>query len=102
MMLNNSAHQKPSTRKLSNNLPANRIMIASITNKNKPRVSIVTGIVNKVSKGFTNTLSTAITTLTPMAVQKLFTLMPGNNQAVKYTAKAEINRFAMIDIKIMN
>ena len=44
-MLNNSAVQKLETLKPSINLSAIKIIIAFITNKNKPKVIMVTGIV---------------------------------------------------------
>ncbi len=71
---------------------------ASITKRNNPSVKAVTGMVNSTRRGFTNTFKTAITRAMPIADQKLFTETPGNTHAVRYTAKAEIKRFAISDI----
>lgn len=50
------------------NLSAKRIMIALITNKNNPKVSIVIGSVKMINIGLTKTLRIAITIATIIAV----------------------------------
>ena len=45
--LNNSAVKNPLTAKPVTNLPANNMIIALITNKNKPNVTMVAGNVKK-------------------------------------------------------
>lgn len=69
-MLNNKAYQKPATSKPLTRASQIRTIKALITNKNKPNVSIVTGRVNKISKGFTNRLSKIKTAATTTAVKK--------------------------------
>lgn len=52
------------------------MIIAFITNKNSPKVRIVTGRVNKIKIGFTIKLSNAKTIATTMDVEKLSTETP--------------------------
>ena len=66
--LNNSAVKNPLTAKPATNLPANNMIIALITNKNKPRVTMVAGKVKKINNGRTNIFSNDITTATIIAV----------------------------------
>lgn len=67
-MLNNRAVKKPETTKPPTRLLASRIITALITNKNKPRVTIVAGSVKNISKGRTKRFSREITTATQSAV----------------------------------
>ena len=68
-MLKRSALKNPDTAKPSTNLSANKIIIALITNRNKPKVTIVAGKVKKTKSGRTNIFNSAITTATIMAVK---------------------------------
>lgn len=62
------AVKKPFTSKPVTNFPANKIMLAFITNKNKPKVSMVTGKVKIINIGRTNIFNTAIVNATIIAV----------------------------------
>ena len=66
-MLNNKAVKKPETAKSSINLSANNIIMALITKRNKPRVTMVAGSVKKINRGLTNMFSKEITTATIIA-----------------------------------
>lgn len=46
-----------------------RMMTALITNRNKPKVNIVMGMVKRMSMGLTTTLETEINTATKRAAQ---------------------------------
>ena len=65
--LNNNADQKPDTAKPSTNLSANKIIHALITNRNKPKVTMVAGNVKKTKSGRTNMFNNEITTATIIA-----------------------------------
>ena len=67
----------------------NKIITALTTNKNKPRVNIVTGKVNSTNIGFTKILSNPKTTATKTAVIKLTTCTPDMKLAISKT-KAEV------------
>ena len=54
----------PSTRNPSISLPANRIIIAFTTKRNKPSVRMVTGNVKMTKTGLTSTFRIANTTAT--------------------------------------
>jgi hypothetical protein len=59
-MLNNNAHQKLSTLNPSPKIQsAVKIITALTTNKNKPSVRMVAGMVRKINNGLSETLSTA-------------------------------------------
>lgn len=75
-MLNNKADQKSATEKPSTNSLHNIIINALMTNKNSPKVKIVTGKVNKISKGFTNKFNNARTNATTIEVEKPSTETP--------------------------
>ena len=66
-MLKSNAAQKPETAKPSTNLSANNMIQALITNKNKPKVTMVAGNVKKIKSGRTNMFSKEITTATIIA-----------------------------------
>ena len=63
-------------------------MIALITKRNKPKVTIVAGNVKKINKGFTTIFSNAITTATIIAERYPDTDTPGRTVAKTITAKA--------------
>lgn len=67
-ILKNNAVKKPETAKPLTNLSANKIIIALITNKNKPKVIMVAGSVKNIKSGLTNIFNNAITMATIIAV----------------------------------
>jgi hypothetical protein len=70
------AVKKESTRKPPTILAHKRIKIALITNRNNPKVKIVTGSVKRTSMGLTNTFSNPKTIATIIDVVKLSTSTP--------------------------
>jgi hypothetical protein len=66
-ILNNNAVKKPETAKSSINLSANNIIMALITKRNKPRVTMVAGSVKKINRGLTNIFSKEIMRATIIA-----------------------------------
>lgn len=66
-ILKKKAAKNPDTAKPSTNLSANKIIIALITNKNKPKVTRVAGSVKKIKRGLTNKFSKEITMATIIA-----------------------------------
>lgn len=76
-ILKKSAVQKPETAKPPTNLSANKIIIALITNKNKPKVTKVAGSVKKIKMGLTNIFKKAITAATIIADRYPETVTPG-------------------------
>jgi hypothetical protein len=87
-----NAQKKPSTLNPDTSLDASRIMIALITNRNNPRVMIVTGKVKITSIGFISRLRMANTIASIRAVAKSLTFTPGNRYAETITANAFTNR----------
>jgi hypothetical protein len=75
-MLNNNAVQKVSTLNPPTILVHKRIIKALITSRNNPKVSSVTGRVNKIKRGLIKTLSKLKTTATITDVVKLATKTP--------------------------
>lgn len=67
--LNNNAEKKLDTTNPVTKLPANRIMIALITNKNNPKLNTVAGNVKSISSGLTNIFKIAIANATHIAVE---------------------------------
>ncbi len=67
-ILNKRAAKNPLTTKPATNLLAKIIMTALITNKKRPKETIVAGKVKKIKSGLTNIFSKAITTATIIAV----------------------------------
>lgn len=65
--LNNNADQKVETAKPSTRFPANKIIQAFITNRNKPKVTMVAGNVKNIKSGRTNIFNNEITTATIIA-----------------------------------
>ncbi len=59
-------------------------MRALITNKNRPKVNIVTGNVSNINIGLTDTLMIANIAATITATRKSATFIPGSSQHVKY------------------
>lgn len=78
--LNSSAHQNPSTRKSSTSFAASNIISALITNKKRPSVKKVIGIVKMIMIGLTTAFKKASTAATINAVKKLLSTIstPGN------------------------
>ena len=66
-ILNKIAHQIFATENPSINLSAKRIISPFITNKNKPKVMIVTGRVKMTKSGFTKRFKTDNTNATIIA-----------------------------------
>ena len=65
--LNNRAAKKPDTAKPLTKLLANKMIHALITNKNKPKVTIVAGNVKNIMSGRINIFNNEITTATIIA-----------------------------------
>jgi hypothetical protein len=68
---NRSAHQKPSTSNPFTNFAARSIIAAFITKRKRPNVTIVSGNVRRISKGFTIAFRMASTIARTIAVQKV-------------------------------
>ncbi len=81
-------------------MSANKIIIALITKRNKPNVTIVAGNVKKINKGFTTIFSNAITTATIIAEVYPDTDTPGRAFASMITAKAVNKIFKNVFILI--
>jgi hypothetical protein len=73
MMLNNIAHQKPSTLNPFTQELAIMIMSALMTRRNKPNVISVNGMVRMTIKGLRKTFRKLSTNATTKAVQKVLT-----------------------------
>jgi hypothetical protein len=73
MMLKSKAHQKPSTTNPGTILPMSMMIKALITNRNRPRVTMVTGIVRNIRTGRRNVLIMARAMATMTAVAKFST-----------------------------
>ncbi len=95
-MLNNIAHQILATENPSINLSANRIINPFTTNKNKPRVIMVTGKVKITKSGFTRRFSIDKTMATIIADKYPSTLTPVNMFANANTATAFSNNLKII------
>jgi len=78
IILNISAHQKPSTINPDMKYPAIKMMIALITNKKRPNVIIVMGMVKITKIGFMILFNIANTRATKMADKKLSMCTPGS------------------------
>lgn len=104
-MLKNKAYQNPSTLKPLTKASHIIIISALITNKNKPKVTMVTGRVNMIRMGLTNKFNKTRTAATTTAVRKLFTLIPGKMFASTTTAMAlsiiSIRVFKDLDCSIL-
>lgn len=87
-MLNNNAEKKLVTINPPTKFAAIKIIIALITNKNKPNVTIVAGNVNKISNGLTNIFRIAIANATQTAVETVAISTPGKITAKTNTAIA--------------
>lgn len=68
---------------------------ALITNKNKPKVTSVTGKVNKTNIGFTNKFSNPNTIATTIEVAKLSTETPSIKFAINVTKIAVTNNLTI-------
>ena len=69
-----------------------------MTSKNKPKVKIVSGKVNKIKMGFTSTLSKTNTIATQKDCRKSSTLMPGSKFDKSKTKAAVISNLISIEI----
>lgn len=87
-MLKIRADPKLLTTKPSTNLSQIKIIRALITNKNNPKVTIVTGNVKKTKIGFTKTLSKPKTTAIMTAVVSDATEMPAIKLSIIKTITA--------------
>lgn len=76
--LNKRAHQKLTTLKSGTIQAASIITRAFITNRNRPSVKIVMGIVKIIKIGLTTAFKILNTAATIMASKKEFTCTPGN------------------------
>ena len=76
----------------SKNLSANKIIMAFITNKNKPSVIMVIGKVRTTNIGFINVLSNARTNANIRASLKSGICTPDSNADKPYATSALINR----------
>jgi hypothetical protein len=74
--LNNKPHQKFAMLIPFTNLLASNTTRAFTTNKNKPRVRMVTGKVSRIKTGFRKMFKIASTTANTKAVQKVSICMP--------------------------
>ena len=91
------AHKKPSIFIPGTNLSARRIMITFMINRKRPRVIMVIGSVNIISKGLTIAFSTANTKAKIMAVINEFIFTCGSSIIAKPYVTA-----AVISILIIN
>ncbi len=91
MMLNSRAYQNPSTWNPLSRFDASIIMEALMTSRNSPKVIIVTGIVNRISKGFNMVLSNPISKAVARAVRNESSETPGNKYDVTITAMVDTN-----------
>lgn len=87
-ILNNKADQKPLTRNPLTSASHNNIIKALITNRNNPKVTMVTGNVKIMRIGLINKLSNIKTAATIRAVKNPETVMPGKIFASTTTAIA--------------
>ncbi len=87
-ILKSKAVKKPLTANPVTKFPANKIITALITNKNKPKLTMVAGKVKKINNGLTNIFNKEMTTATQIAVTELSIWIPGNNIDNKTTAMA--------------
>ncbi|MDP1623304.1 MAG: hypothetical protein Q8M08_13305 [Bacteroidales bacterium] len=97
-MLNSIAHQKLSTMNPFTHELAIMMMMALMTNKNKPNVITVNGIVRITITGLRKTFRKLITSATSKAVQKVVTWIPGNRYPAIRMATEVNNSLGMNDI----
>jgi hypothetical protein len=95
MILNNNAHKKELTSKPPTMKSHNKITIALITNRKSPKVTNVTGSVNRTRIGLTNKFNNDSTTATMTEVKKLSTVTPGIKWEISITSSA-VRRMRMI------
>jgi len=87
--LNKSAVQKPETVKLGpTNFAVSKIIMALMTSRKNPKVTIVIGIVSKTRTGFTIEFINARTAATMMAVNTPSKWTPGRSSEETITASA--------------
>jgi hypothetical protein len=99
IILNNNAHQNPSTENPSTNFDAIIMINALITNKKSPNVKKVMGMVRMISTGLSNEFRIAITSATNTAVIYPSTLTPGNKYAEINTANDDTRTLSKKFIK---
>jgi len=99
IILNKSAHQNPFTTNPFINFDAIIMINALITNKKKPKVKKVMGIVKIMSKGLRSEFKIARTNATIIAVINPSTLTPGNIYAEITTANEDTSTFSKKFIK---
>jgi hypothetical protein len=100
-MVNNSAHQKLETVKPEIIFDAIHTISALITNKNKPSVMMVAGIVRKINNGRTKIFNNPITTATIIASQNVSTCTPGSKYAaIKTVTLLKSNFISKLIFKI--
>ena len=92
-MLNNKAEKKLETKNPPTKLAAIKIIIAFITKRNNPKVTIVAGSVKNIKSGRTNIFKTAIANATQIAVEIFAISTPGKIPAKANTANAVNNTF---------
>jgi uncharacterized protein YjbI with pentapeptide repeats len=86
------AEKNPPTTKPGVSHPATKMTMALITNRNKPKVSKVSGRVRTINKGLMMALTSPRTIEAIAALTMLATKKPGTIYAVIIRAKAEINQ----------
>lgn len=74
------------------------MIVALIAKRNNPSVITVTGNVNSIKTGFSNTLKIARTKATIIAVHRLWTIIPGKSLASTIIAIALRSNFKTIFI----
>ena len=97
-ILKSRAYQNPST--INPLTKASQIIIirALITNKNNPKVTMVTGSVNMIRIGFTNRFNKTRTAATTIAIRKLSTEIPGKILA-RMTTEIALSKISMMVFK---
>lgn len=85
MTLKSKAYQKLATVNPFTNSLHSKMITALMTNKKSPKVTKVTGKVNKTRIGFTNRFSNPSTMATIIEVAKLSTAIPGKKLAISST-----------------
>lgn len=100
-ILKTNAEKKLDTIKPPTKFAASSIIIALITNRNSPKVTIVAGNVKKINNGLTNIFKTAIAKATQIADDIFATATPGKIPAKANTANA-VNSIFKIKFMIIN
>ncbi len=101
VILNKKAVQNETTSKPPTIWSQTIIIMAFITNKNKPNENIVIGKVNSMISGFTNKLSKPNTIATNMAVVMLAIIIPGINLEIMMAKIAVMSILYMIFMRLL-